>query len=105
MVAAAGAEGPVFGSSFLEHPEMKKPLQRYDGFHLTLRGEATQPKLGWERLVCYDWEYHVRKGKTGMIRVRMPQKKKELEIPGPKRVMDILAAAGVRPIISVVSGG
>src|SRR3990172_1720428 len=40
-----------------------------------------------------------------MIRVRMPQKKKELEIPGPKRVMDILAAAGVRPTTVLVTQG
>jgi sulfur carrier protein ThiS len=58
-----------------------------------------------------------------MIRVRLPQKKKELEVPGPRRVMDLLAEAGVRPstvivtkdmrvedgetidVISVVSGG
>jgi sulfur carrier protein ThiS len=40
-----------------------------------------------------------------MIRVRMPQKKKELEIPGPKRVMDILAVAGVRPTTVLVTQG
>ena len=40
-----------------------------------------------------------------MIRVRMPQKKEELEIPGPKRVMYILAAAGVRPTTVLVTQG
>jgi sulfur carrier protein ThiS len=50
-------------------------------------------------------KYHVRKDKAGMIRVRMPQKNKELEIPGPKRVMDILAAAGVRPTTVLVTQG
>ena len=40
-----------------------------------------------------------------MIRVRMPQKNKELEIPGPKRVMDILATAGVRPTTVLVTQG
>ena len=40
-----------------------------------------------------------------MIRIRMPQKKMELEIPGPKRVMDILAAAGVRPTTVLVTQG
>jgi sulfur carrier protein ThiS len=50
-------------------------------------------------------ENRPRKGNAGMIRVRMPQKKKELEIPGPKRVMDILAAAGVRPTTVLVTQG
>jgi sulfur carrier protein ThiS len=45
------------------------------------------------------------KGTHEMIRVRIPQKKKELEIPGPKRVMDILAAAGVRPTTVLVTQG
>lgn len=40
-----------------------------------------------------------------MIRVRMPQKKKEISMPGPKRVMDILAAAGVRPTTVLVTKG
>ncbi|HEU5359559.1 MAG TPA: MoaD/ThiS family protein [Candidatus Deferrimicrobiaceae bacterium] len=40
-----------------------------------------------------------------MIRVRIPQKKKEMEIPGPKRVMDILAAAGLRPTTVLVTQG
>ncbi len=38
-----------------------------------------------------------------MIRVRMPQKKTEFTVPGPKRVMDILAAAGVRPTTVLVT--
>jgi sulfur carrier protein ThiS len=40
-----------------------------------------------------------------MIRVRMPQKKRELEIPGPRRVEDILAEAGVRPTTVIVTRG
>jgi len=40
-----------------------------------------------------------------MIRVRLPQKKKELEVPGPRRVMDILAQAGVRPTTVIVTRG
>ena len=40
-----------------------------------------------------------------MIRVRLPQKKKELEVPGPRRVMDILAQAGVRPTTVIVTQG
>ena len=32
-----------------------------------------------------------------MIRVRIPQKDREIEVPWPKRVMDILEAAGGRP--------
>ena len=40
-----------------------------------------------------------------MIRVRMPQKNKELEVPGPRRVMDILADAGVRPTTVIVTRG
>jgi sulfur carrier protein len=39
-----------------------------------------------------------------MIRVRLPQKK-ELEIRGPRRVMDILAQAGVRPTTVIVTQG
>lgn len=38
-----------------------------------------------------------------MIRVRIPQKNREIEIPGPKRVMDILEAAGVRPSTVLVT--
>lgn len=40
-----------------------------------------------------------------MIRVRMPQKGKEFEVPGPRRVMDILADAGVRPTTVIVTQG
>jgi sulfur carrier protein ThiS len=40
-----------------------------------------------------------------MIRVRFPQKNREIELPGPKRVMDILAAAGVRPTTVIVAQG
>ncbi len=40
-----------------------------------------------------------------MIKVRIPQKNRALEIPGPKRVMDILAAAGVRPATVIVTQG
>lgn len=38
-----------------------------------------------------------------MIRVRIPQKNRELELPGPTRVLDILAAAGVRPTTALVT--
>jgi len=40
-----------------------------------------------------------------MIRLRFPQKKKELELPGPRRVMDLLAEAGVRPTTVIVTQG
>lgn len=40
-----------------------------------------------------------------MIRVRIPQKNREIEIPGPKRVMDILEATGVRPSTVLVTQG
>ena len=40
-----------------------------------------------------------------MIRVRIPQKNREIEVPGPKRVMDLLAAAGVRPTTVIVTRG
>jgi len=40
-----------------------------------------------------------------MIRVRMPQKKKEMEVPGPRRVADILADAGIRPTTVIVTQG
>jgi len=40
-----------------------------------------------------------------LIRVRMPQKNREIEIPGPKRVMDLLEAAGVRPSTVLVTQG
>ena len=40
-----------------------------------------------------------------MIRSPLPQKQRELAVPGPKRVMDILAAAGVRPTTVLVTQG
>lgn len=40
-----------------------------------------------------------------MIRVRIPQKNREIEVPGPKRVLDILEAAGVRPTTVLVTQG
>jgi len=40
-----------------------------------------------------------------MIRVRIPQKNREMEIPGPRRVMDILAEAGLRPTTVIVTQG
>ena len=40
-----------------------------------------------------------------MLRVRIPQKKKELDVPGPRRVGDILAAAGIRPTTVIVTQG
>ncbi len=40
-----------------------------------------------------------------MIRVRIPQKNKEIEVRGPRRVMDILAEAGVRPTTVIVTRG
>ena len=40
-----------------------------------------------------------------MITVRLSQKKKELEFPGPRRVMDLLADAGVRPTTVIVTQG
>ena len=40
-----------------------------------------------------------------VIRICMPQKKKEIEIPGPRRVMDLLAEAGVRPSTVIVTQG
>ena len=40
-----------------------------------------------------------------MIRLRFPQKKMELELPGPRRVMDLLAEAGVRPTTVIVTQG
>lgn len=40
-----------------------------------------------------------------MIRVRLPQKMREIELPGPKRVADILSAAGVRPTTVIVTRG
>ncbi len=40
-----------------------------------------------------------------MIRVRIPQKKKEFDVPGPRRVGDLLAAAGMRPTTVIVTQG
>jgi sulfur carrier protein ThiS len=40
-----------------------------------------------------------------MIRVRIPQRKKELEVPGPRRVGELLAAAGIRPTTVIVTQG
>lgn len=40
-----------------------------------------------------------------MIRVRMPQKSKEVEVRGPRRVGDILAEVGVRPTTALVTQG
>ena len=40
-----------------------------------------------------------------MIRVRILQKNKELEVPGPRRVGDLLAAAGIRPTTVIVTQG
>ena len=42
---------------------------------------------------------------ASMITVRLPQKKMELEIRGPRRVMDLLAEAGVRPTTVIVAQG
>ena len=42
---------------------------------------------------------------ASMITVRLSQKKQELEFPGPRRVMDLLAAAGVRPTTVIVTQG
>ncbi len=35
----------------------------------------------------------------------MPQRNREMEVPGPNRVADILAAAGVRPTTVIVTRG
>lgn len=40
-----------------------------------------------------------------MIRVRMPQKNREIEVPGPRMVLDILADAGIRPTTVIVTRG
>jgi sulfur carrier protein ThiS len=40
-----------------------------------------------------------------MIRIRIPQKNKEMEIPGPRLVMDILAETGHRPATVIVTQG
>jgi len=40
-----------------------------------------------------------------MITVRLPQKNKELVLAGPRRVMDLLAEADVRPTTVIVTQG
>ena len=40
-----------------------------------------------------------------MIRVRIPQKNSEIEVRGPRRVLDILADAGMRPTTVIVTRG
>jgi sulfur carrier protein ThiS len=40
-----------------------------------------------------------------MIRVRIPQRKTELEVRGPRRVADILAETGFRPTTVIVTQG
>ncbi len=40
-----------------------------------------------------------------MIRVRIPQKNREIEVPGPRRVMDLVAAVGLRPTTVIVTQG
>ena len=42
---------------------------------------------------------------ASMITVRLPQKNKELVLPGPRRVMDLLVEAGVRPTTVIVTQG
>jgi sulfur carrier protein ThiS len=58
------------------------------------------PRPGETQLFLGDTMYN-----ASMITVRLPQKKKELEIPGPRRVMDLLADAGVRPTTVIVTQG
>ncbi|MBP2680075.1 MAG: thiamine S protein [Deltaproteobacteria bacterium] len=58
------------------------------------------PRPGQTQLFGGDTMYN-----APMITVRLPQKKKELELPGPRRVMDLLADAGVRPTTVIVSQG
>lgn len=66
-------------------------------------------KTIWGYLTPRPWETQLFRGDTmynaPMITVRLPQKKKELEIPGPRRVMDLLADAGVRPTTVIVTQG
>src|SRR3970282_2310141 len=50
------------------------------------------PRPGETQLFRGDSMYN-----AAMITVRLPQKKKELEVRGPRRVMDLLADAGGRP--------
>ena len=40
-----------------------------------------------------------------MIRVLIPQRDRELEVPGPRMVADILAEAGIRPTTVIVARG
>lgn len=40
-----------------------------------------------------------------MIRVRIPQKNKEMDVRGPRNVADILAEAGFRPTAVIVTRG
>jgi len=40
-----------------------------------------------------------------MIKIRLPQKEKEIEVPGPKRVMDLIALTGMRPTTVIVTQG
>ena len=58
------------------------------------------PRPGETQLFRGDTMYN-----APMITVRLPQKKKELEFPGPRRVMDLLADAGVRPTTVIVTQG
>ena len=63
----------------------------------------------WEYLTPRPGETQLFRGDTmyngPMITVRLSQKKKELELPGPRRVMDLLAEAGVRPTTVIVTQG
>ena len=74
---------------------------RISGFLLegTIWGHLT-PCPGETQLFREDTMYN-----APMITVRLPQKKKELEVPGPRRVMDLLAEAGVRPTTVIVTQG
>ena len=65
----------------------------------TICGYLT-PRPGETQLFRGDTMYN-----APMITVRLPQKKKELELPGPRRVMDLLADAGVRPTTVIVTQG
>lgn len=58
------------------------------------------PRPGETQLFRGDTRYN-----ASMITVRLSQKKKELELPGPRRVMDLLAEAGVRPTTVIVTQG
>ena len=63
----------------------------------------------WDHLTPRPGETQLFRGDTmynaPMITVRLPQKKTELELPGPRRVMDLLADAGVRPTTVIVTQG